>query len=116
MGIINMQIKEGVSLLGISPQIAFAIPVIQGCTNAQEVELVVTCATDSRHKRGSKHYTGHAIDIRTRDMKNDLRKQQCAEEIRDCLGSEFDVVLHSTHIHIEWDPKLGPNLDDDTVY
>lgn len=107
-----ISIKPGVNLKGISPEIVIALQVAESIYAKHDIEggLVVTSALDSKHKRGSKHYIGNAVDIRTRTVPNDDLKLLISEEIAAALGNEYDVVLESTHIHIEFDPPVGINV------
>ncbi len=68
------------------------------------VEFVITSGCEGKHKKNSLHYQGHAIDVRTRDLPYHQRSP-CAEEIHRRLDDDYDVLLESDHIHIEWDPK-----------
>ena len=65
---------------------------------------VCLVGNDGVHKKNSKHYNNEAIDIRTRDMSlnNKVLTQQW---IKKWLGFNYDVVLETDHIHIEYDPK-----------
>lgn len=63
---------------------------------------VVTSAQDGVHKESSKHYEGKALDFRIWYVSN---PSEVAEMIRLRLGKHYDVVLESTHIHVELDPK-----------
>jgi hypothetical protein len=67
--------------------------------------LTVMHVTDGRHMRGSLHYVGNAADLRFPKRHPD----QIATELRKRLGSDFDVVVEKTHIHIEYQPKIGIN-------
>jgi len=64
--------------------------------------LTVTSALDGVHKTGSLHYQGLAIDIRSRTLPDELT---IANELRDDLGPDYDVLLERDHIHIEYDPR-----------
>ena len=64
--------------------------------------MTITSAKDGIHMKGSKHYTGEAIDIRKLDMKN---VKIVVEEIKEYLGKDYDVIEEKTHIHIEYDRK-----------
>ncbi len=98
-----MRLKRGVKLNGMSPQILLAIMVAEPIfAKYQKQELVVTSVTDSKHGRGSKHYIGNAVDLRTRNLSNPTAVEI---HLASALGPEFDVVLESNHLHIEWDPK-----------
>ena len=66
-------------------------------------DAVVTYTTNGTHSSGSLHYSGNAIDLRTRDLSNNQR--QCTtERLRDALGSDYDVINEGDHIHVEYDP------------
>lgn len=60
-------------------------------------DMYVTCIRDGNHMHGSFHYIGLAWDMR----KGSFSKR----DIKKALGKGFDVVEHSTHYHIEYDPK-----------
>jgi hypothetical protein len=66
-------------------------------------EMTITSAKDGKHMVGSLHYTGNAIDIRTRDM---IFLSKVKRQITFDLGIDFDVVLENDHIHIEYDPQI----------
>lgn len=95
-----INIKPGASIRGISPEIALAVAVINSVMQGET--LTITCCTDGKHRDGSLHYVGHAIDIRSRDMKN---PQATANDFRAALGDDYDVVVEATHIHIEYQPE-----------
>lgn len=69
-------------------------------------ELTITSGLDSCHSAGSLHYYGLAIDCRIWYfiLKKDLLNL-FIEELKNELGKNFDVILHKTHIHIEYDEK-----------
>lgn len=70
-------------------------------------ELVVTAGLDGVHSAGSLHYYGLALDFRTRYF-DEATRERVAEELKKAFGKTglfYDVVSHSTHIHVEYDPK-----------
>lgn len=73
-------------------------------------DLVVTSARDSIHSAGSLHYYGYAVDVRASvDWGYDAFEiQTMANALRGALGEGYQVVIHSSHIHIEYD-KAKPN-------
>lgn len=100
-----MRLKPGAKLKGIKPEIVLALLIIEPLlTRKTGAALVITSGTDGKHSAHSHHYTGNAVDIRTRDIEPALRRS-LAEEIHDALGDEFDVVLESDHLHVEFDPS-----------
>lgn len=97
-----IHIKEGVRLIGLQPAIVLAIMIAAGVYEREGLELVVTSLADGQHSRGSLHYVGAAVDFRIYPESNpeDLRQR-----LAEALGGDFDVVLESNHIHVEWQPK-----------
>ena len=105
-----IHIKEGVKLNGLSVQALLAVQVANSLWHHQwpDLDLVITSGTDSKHGRASKHYIGNAIDLRTHTLPGGSMGEaatRARQWLADALGSEYDVVLESDHIHIEWDPK-----------
>lgn len=73
-------------------------------------ETIVTSARDSEHSATSLHYSGDALDFRTRHIPTLEVKQAVTVDLRQRLGRDYDVILESTgtpneHIHVEYDPK-----------
>lgn len=97
-----MEIKPGVRLAGISPIIVLALVIVERIFSKLRLELVITSVTDGRHMEGSLHHCGLAVDIRRPTY---VHTHALVTQLRKALGSEFDVVMEPTHIHIEYDPK-----------
>ena len=99
-----MKLKKGVKLNGVKPEILIGIMVADSIYIKFDSELILTSVCDGKHGIGSLHYPGLAFDCRTRHLSK-VEKDLIFEELKTSLGDEFDVVLHSTHIHIEFQPK-----------
>jgi hypothetical protein len=101
-----MRFKTGVKLLGIQPEMVAALPAISAAFRTFGREAVVTSAAEpeARHRRGSLHYSGLAIDLRIRHLSPE-DAPRVADELRAALTQEFDVILESDHIHLEYQPK-----------
>lgn len=97
-----MQIKEGVKLLGIQPQTLLGAIVADSILPQYGQEAIITSAVDGKHKRSSAHYTGRAVDLRIWDLDD---AEFAVLALQKALGSEYDVILESNHIHLEFDPK-----------
>ena len=67
-------------------------------------EGFITSLMDGTHSARSLHYSGRAVDFRTRDL-SALEVAHLAAALKSDLGPAFDVVVEETHIHVEWDPK-----------
>tara|TARA_B100000949_G_C14255921_1_gene440445 strand:+ start:648 stop:995 length:348 start_codon:yes stop_codon:yes gene_type:complete len=73
--------------------------------------FVVTSGNDSKHSVGSLHYINCAVDARIKYWPNgvevyltDNEQGQIKTDLDKVLGPDWDIVIESTHIHIEWDP------------
>lgn len=98
-------IKFGVKLLGMRPEILLAYMIADRVyKSVSGIHPTITEVTGGRHGTGSYHYKGLAIDLRTRDVSaNEVTK--IVELLKAQLNDNYDVVLESDHIHIEFDPK-----------
>lgn len=108
-----MKLKQGVSLAGINPKMRHAMREADAIWKQLGREAVITSGTEAAdnegnlyHSAGSLHYSGLAIDLRTRYFNDG--GQAAAGLLRERLrtfGPGFQVVLESNHIHVEYDPK-----------
>lgn len=96
-------IKKGVRAHGIRPELVLAIMIAHQVYSDMDHEFIITSVIDGKHMRASIHYTGGAFDVRSPASRADVYRNRIAE----ALGEDFDVVLEDTHIHVEWQPKVG---------
>jgi len=96
-------IKRGVSLLGLQPQMAIAYAIACRIYANHDLVCRLTSGTEGKHGRHSHHYKGCAIDTGIRKLQRAFCRILDAE-LEVALGSEFQVILESNHIHIEYDP------------
>jgi len=61
-------------------------------------DVYVTAIRDGNHMAGSLHYNGNAFDFRQASYITE-------PDLKQICGKDFDVVIHPSHIHIEYDPK-----------
>lgn len=99
-----INLKPGTRLHGIKPEMMVALMSAQDVWRDFGQVLVITSCVDGKHTRASKHYSGCAVDLRTSVLNADQQKQ-AQKLLADALGSDFDVILESDHMHIEYDPK-----------
>jgi len=100
-----MKIKDGAILAGLDIKMRPALIVADSLWKELNQELVVTEGLGGTHSAGSLHYYGLAIDLRTHYFPKD-RHKDVAEELRQrllAISIRFQVILHSTHIHVEYD-------------
>lgn len=98
-----MQLKTGVRIFGVRPELVLALTIIERVYQTQGSELVITSVTDGEHMRGSLHYTGAAVDLRLPVTDVDT----IVVHLKADLGQDFDVVLEPDHIHVEFQPKTS---------
>lgn len=105
-----IQIKPGTKLKDLAPQIVLAITVAEHIWwNAGQTTLVLTSVNDSKHKEGSFHYRGLAVDLRIKTMPQKLRAV-AVRQLKEALGSQFDVLHEGIgadweHVHIEHEDR-----------
>lgn len=97
-----MKLKQGVSLLGLTPQSCVGILVAYSIFREEGYDAVVTSGSEGSHKAKSKHYIGNAFDLRIGMVDADKRPPLVAKLAAALPG--FDVILEADHIHVEWDP------------
>ena len=96
-----MLIKAGVDISRLKPCIRKKMnDTARIVWSIEREELVVTSTYEGNHSEGSLHYSDEAFDI---------RRHKKGQEVRDTLknkfGIDYDIVLCTDHIHIEYDPK-----------
>ena len=96
-----MKLKPNVKLQGIRPELLVGMMVAVSVFDIHGYDMVVTSVTDGKHSRASLHYVGQAFDVRLPGENG----RKVSDEIRESLIDDFDVVLESDHIHIEYQPK-----------
>ncbi len=99
-----MTLKPGVKIGGIKPETVVGLIVAEKVYQQFGSALTVTAVLDGQHMTGSLHYSGCAADLRTRGIAPE-KVQGIAAAMRSQLGAEFDVVVESDHIHLEFDPR-----------
>ena len=66
---------------------------------------IITSTTNGKHRPGSLHYIGLAVDLRTTDLSID-EINELFNELQSALTYFCDLELKSNHIHIEFNPKV----------
>ena len=102
-----MRLKDDtVRIQGIRTELLFAIMVADEIYKNHGKELVITSGSEfsTRHSTTSLHYSGSAVDLRTNYFRSG-EVDIVRAEIKERLGRDFDVVIESTHIHLEYQPK-----------
>ena len=100
-----MKIKAGVIIQGLDLAMRPVLVEASRIWREYKQELVVTAALDGEHSAGSLHYYGLALDLRSRDFV-EFEDESVAQDLRVALGPDFDVIVHKSHIHVEFQRAL----------
>ena len=67
---------------------------------------LVTSGAEGEHSPGSLHYSGNALDFRTRDLTS-YQVVCLVGRISQALGPDYDVLdeYDPPHLHVEYDPS-----------
>jgi hypothetical protein len=100
-----MKLKDGVILAGLNPVMRQALIKSEEIWIylGREEGVTITSGLDGCHSAGSYHYYGLAIDLRIKYFNEDQKADAFRLLVQSLSRSGFDVVMHSTHIHIEYD-------------
>lgn len=99
-----LRLKEGVRSVGIRPEIALAASVSASVFETFGHDCIITSLTDGTHSATSLHYAGSAMDLRIRHLPQGAT-QKIVDVLSEALGPDYDVVLESDHIHLEFQPR-----------
>ena len=100
-----MKAKKGVIIAGLKLEMRKVLIAADKIWKEHDQELVITSGMDSVHSPGSLHPYGYALDLRTRYF-DGFEVEQVEKKLSAQLGNKYDVVRHSTHIHVEYDAIL----------
>lgn len=98
-----IKIKPGVRLTGLRPEVLLGVQAADSVYAKYGLDCVITSAVDGIHSKGSLHYTGQAVDLRTRD--SGAKINEIVRDIKEALAENYDVVLEKDHLHLEFQPK-----------
>lgn len=88
----------------LQPQLTLGILIAYGVGLAHGLKrLRITSLADGTHSYASLHYAGAAFDI---GFEPDMDIQKFADDLRADLGIDFDVVVETNHIHVEYQTRL----------
>ena len=100
-----MKVKDdSVNIWGLQKEMQPVLKWADVLWKEYDEELVITSARDGIHSAGSLHYYGLAVDMRTRYFEP-YEIEEIATELRNTLGPDYDIIVHKTHLHAEYDPK-----------
>ena len=113
-----METKLGVSILGMRPELLYALIIAEQVYKDRFSKLVITSCKDGKHGKNSYHYQGLAADLRTKGT--GLPRQIRDDLVLALAPLGFDVLLEdeggtNEHVHMEFDlKKAGKIFRDNT--
>ena len=87
----------------LQPIVAKARGKVAQIYGAHNEDLYITSQREGLHGDITLHYDGWAFDI---SFPKHSSIQDVVAEIEEVLGPDFDIIVESDHIHIEYDPKV----------
>lgn len=97
--------KNDVDLPGVQVEILEAlIKIKKGFFDPNGYLLTVTSVCDGKHREGSRHYDGQAMDLRSYNLPKSIDRSKMAGEIQEVLGKEYLAIYEANppHFHIEY--------------
>ncbi len=99
-----MRLKKGVDIFGIHPELIFGMVVVDQVFQNLGEKAVFTSVCDGQHSNKSLHYKGLAFDVRTRNISKE-DQTDIVDVLRYRLPDDWDIVLETSHLHVEYDRK-----------
>lgn len=102
-------LKKGVFLYGLQPEMLWAADRANEIYERFGKDCVITSGRGDQHGSHSHHFKGLAIDLRTRHLTHQ-EQEQVKIQLQSTLGTEYQVVLETDHLHVEYDPASATQL------
>ena len=100
---IKVEVKDGVIFKEFNEPLLSIIRAASICYANSGWTCTITSATDGTHKPNSLHYKNLALDFRTWSIPRS-KLRDLASQLGHALGPEYQVVLETDHLHVEYDP------------
>lgn len=94
------------TILSTKPEMNYARGIVASVWRLHGYTLTVTSGYDGSHGAASLHERGLAEDYRTRDVAPSELDAMIGE-VRARLGSDYDVIKETDHLHVEYDPEVA---------
>lgn len=103
-----LRFKSGVHVQGLAPEMLIALDAATDVFGEHNKDCIVTSARGGKHSATfSRHYSGLAVDLRRKHLT--LQEvENIRSKLTDSLGTDFTVILESTHFHIQYKPRYHP--------
>jgi hypothetical protein len=119
----NWATRDSRSTHGLRHEITSVLPIVEGvfqlCSRNQKYQITITGGQEFGHSVFSRHHTGFAVDLRTKDLPGGSSgpvAMQIEKIVQGRLGSNYFVKLERApdHLHVEFKP--GNRVSDPADY
>ena len=95
---------------GVETRALLLLAAVANVARDLPLDVTVTAGTDGKHRKDSKHYSGEALDVRTKNFPTRRAKQEFIAAVLLRLGPGYEIFLESEgkpqeHAHLEFDPR-----------
>jgi len=103
-----LRFKSQVPVYGLAPEMLSALDICTAVFDEIGKNCIVTSARNGKHSATySRHYSGMAVDLRRKHMTLE-EVETIRSNLTEKLGSDFTVILESTHFHVQYRPHYHP--------
>lgn len=106
----KVHIKEGVCLKEINERLIHLCITSWWIWQKYGLDPVITSCNDGNHMKGSLHYNNMAWDLRIWGLPDVKAAALELDGLLNIRHHDYDVVVESDHLHVEFDPKT---VDED---
>ncbi len=104
-----MKVKQGVRLRGLTTPMLAGVMLVNSVYIEIGVECVWTSVNDSKHGLNSLHFSGNAVDFRTKQIPR-AHLDKFLKRVKASVGVDFDAMLEfigqpQEHLHVEYQPE-----------
>jgi len=105
-----MRFKDAsIGLQSLCPQIVLALIIVDQIMKQAGQEALITSINDAKHGKSSLHYSGAAVDLRSKWF---THPEQVIALCKEALGNspDYDMIYEGKgkiyeHFHLEYQPK-----------
>ena len=104
----KLKIKNFVTINGAHfyPEIVKIVNTVRATAPPLKDNTVwITSGADGQHMHNSLHYANKALDFRIWNLVDASTINDWKERISLILGSDYDVIIETNHLHVEYDVK-----------
>jgi hypothetical protein len=101
----NVTVKPGAVIKELNSALCHVAYSVWFVWREYGLTAMLTSGNDSKHMEGSLHYKNLAWDFRIWGIPNPQEARDKLHKLLNTKGNDYDVVLESDHLHIEYDVK-----------